>query len=147
MNGMLQALAANLEEVASGKNAHANALRAAQALPGLEQKFRFTLARWATGCAGWRDVNGLRRVARRIREMDPEHGEGVMVVKERFGVQLKNGSFVMDEESNSPLVRSTKRALYLMFGDDANVQPMRCTYEVIVRAKRPAQPKTRRKAK
>lgn len=58
-----------------------------------------------------------------------------MVIKERYGIQLNNGAFALDEETNSPCIFVTKRAAYLAFGPDANVQPMRCTFEVIVRAK------------
>jgi hypothetical protein len=58
------------------------------------------------------------------------------LIKDSFGIRLKNGSMVKDEESNQPLLRPTKRALYLMYGADADVQPVRSTHEFVVRPKK-----------
>lgn len=59
-----------------------------------------------------------------------------MVIKERYGVQLPNKTFVLDEDTNSPRIFTTKRAAYLAYGPDAEVQAMRCTFEVILKAKK-----------
>jgi hypothetical protein len=131
----LSALADQLDVIADGGQENIHALRAAELVRDLEPKHQLCARRWAAGVADWKDVSGLRRVARRLRELDPEYGVDEMVVKERFGIQLKNGRFAMDEETNSPKIFTTKRAAHLAYGADADVQAMRCTFEVIVKAK------------
>lgn len=111
-------------------------LRAAELVRDLEPRHQLCVRRWVAGVADWKDVNGLRRVAKRLRELDPDYGVSEMVVKERYGIQMKNGRFVMDEETNSPKIFTTMRAAYLAYGPDADVQSMRCTFEVIPKVQR-----------
>jgi len=51
------------------------------------------------------------------------------VVKEQYGVLQKSGKWVRDEATNAPKQFTTKRDAYLAYGPDADVQPMRVTYE------------------
>jgi len=129
----LSRLADQLDNIANGKSEDIHALRAVELIRDLEPKHKLCARRWATGVADWRDVNGLRRVAARLRELDPDYGIREMVIKERYGIQLKNKRFVMDEETNAPKIFTTKRAAYLAYGPDVEVILLRCTFEVVVK--------------
>ncbi len=145
MRDTLASVADVLDRIANGEIENIHALNFLQHIQELDARHKLCARRWAAGVPTLRDPSGLRRVARRLRELDPEYGVGEMVVKERYGIQLKNGTFVLDETNNAPRMFTTKRQAHLEFGADANVQPMRCTFEVIVRAKLAGKPKPKRK--
>lgn len=59
-----------------------------------------------------------------------------MVTKDRYAIELRNGKFVRDEATDCPRIFTTKREAYLRYGPDANVVPVRCTFEIIQKRKK-----------
>lgn len=125
-------LSDKIDKVASGKGENASALYSVQFVEGLESKHKLAAKRWRVGAANWKDVSSLRRLARRLRELDHSYGEGEMVTKERWAVKMKNGGLAMDERINMTRTFTTKREALQEFGDDANVIKVRVMVEEIV---------------
>jgi thiamine kinase-like enzyme len=131
----LSSVADVLDSIARGQVENVHALQAASHLPYLEDRHKICVRRWLNGVATSKDVTCLHRVAMRLRELDPEYGVTEMIVKERYGVQLANGKLARNEENDSPHTFTTQRAAKKVYGESANIVSVRCSYEVVAKAK------------